>query len=301
MQRGVMSLRWVAAAALVMGVAMSQPAQAQDLPKMRIAVVATNVVNYSAEDATRVTLAISAALRRVLDVTVHGDLVTQTTAAQAAIDMQRCTLDAECIGDMRRALKVDALLLVSLARIGDVSRVDIRYVSPQSSEAVQVFQDTMKTLTIDDFEHKARDLVPDARVRDKPLPKEPVEPLKTRPDAVKKPVVVSKPAPKKQARGSRFTTPVLISGGVTVAALAGGITFGVLALGHSECEAEPGCAQSEADKADRQALISDVLLATAGVGAIVTAVLFTTAGDEQVRASVAPTRGGAAVVLGGRF
>lgn len=289
-----MRSHWTTRVCATVALCMVLPAVASAQGSIRVAVIANNAVNLTMDEATEVTLAISSALRQSLDATVVGDVATQAAATQAVASLEQCVIDPACVATLRGALEVDALLFVSLARVGPVTRVEVRYAAPKSNRTVQVLNLELNEAPSDQiFLKHARALVPDAQPRSTGELK-----VVTGPGGAFKPIPAR--ATENEAP-SRFTTPVMVVGGLTVATAIGATVLGISAIS-DDCN-DVACDEQGVDSVNNRALVTDVLWGATIVGAAVTGYLFWKAGKERPssQVSVVPSAGGAHVVLGGRF
>jgi len=245
-----------------------------------VAVVVNNVVNLTTDDAARVTASIASALRQELAVVAVGDSAIQAAAASAATDLETCVVEPTCIEAVRRATEVDALLFVSMARIGTVTRLEARYVAPGLDRSVQVLDTELQDIDDQWFRVRASSLVPDAQKRAGAAPVG---------------IVAEQPA----SRQDRWavTTPAIIAGSATLLTAGAATWLGISAL---NCQTDP-CTSSEADSANTKALVTDILWGATVAGAAVTGYFLWRGRPVETDVAVVPTAGGAHLVVGGHF
>jgi len=250
---------------------------------LRVAVVVNNVVNITTDEAARISAAIASALRQELSVVATGDAAIQAAAASAAPDLETCVVEPTCISAVRQATEVDALLFVSMARIGTITRLEARYVAPGLDRSVQVLDTEMQDLDAQWFRVRAASLVPDAKKRSPANPD---------------PTLAPAPEPSAEHTGHwAITTPAVVAGTATLLTAGAATWLGISALA---CQSDP-CSPSEADSANTKALVTDVLWGATLAGAAVTGYFLWRGTSAETDVAVVPTSDGARLVVGGRF
>lgn len=269
------------------------PTVAQPTPTVarpRVAVIVDLTANVSSERATELGRALADALERVLDVdTLGGGDVERRLPAGGVPD--GCVAEPACIGDLGARLDASQLLLLAIVEIGGTTRIDSTWVAVATGEAVT---------------RPRIELAADARAG------EVFESAAPRllPDAPHRPLADGGGGPTAPAGPRRhLTTATWVVGGAAVAAVAGGVGFGLSArAAYGRCDREPdSCGGATRDGIATRALVADVLIAGAVIGATTAAILYLRSAHRREAPPptqawlVTPTRHGALAELRVRF
>ena len=281
----VMSVWRLGACALLGGLLAASPsaARGEDLP--RVGVVVGLAVNVDEAEAGRIVEALAEALRSTLAVdVVAGREVERRLPPEGLAD--DCIGQPACLRDLGARLDAGELLFLVLARVGERVQLDPSHVTLPSAEVVsrEAFDfDPRGELELL-FAEAAPRLLPAARLRPPPVAGERVRTELISPARI----------------------PAVVVGGLAVVAAGVGAGLGLAALGdqraleRDRCDVV-ACDPGRVDRMEQRALVADVLFGTAVLGAVLGAVLFFTAEDDEVQLAPAVGPGGAGVTLGGRF
>ncbi len=297
------------AAALVVA---APAARAQPKRVSRVGVVVAVHVNMSDDDAQSLGDQIGEGLRDALVI----DVVAGAQAARRLPPKgvgELCMARPECVKDTSQRLDADQLLFLTVVKLGKRIQVEPTWTDATGSQTAS--RDTVVldagASARDTFAGAATRLLPDIAVRSKTAPvEEPAPPTTSEtppaPSTIGGELAVASPAP---APRRRIHLGTWIAGGVALGALAGGVAFGLAAQSAKNDLEEEGCGErvecddSRVDSLEKKMLAADILYATAALsaGAAVFIQLRWGRRAEPAPVSVAPTPGGAALLLRGAF
>ena len=277
-------------ALVVMLAAVSATAQpAPVAARARVAVVIDLSANLSVARASELGSALADALQRELDVeTLGGDDVERRLPPGGV--PEGCIADRACIADLGARLDASELLLLSVVELDGDVRIDATWIAVATGLAV-----ARPRIDLDD-DTRAGEVFAAAAPR-------------LLPDAPRRATEHGGGPPTTPGPRRHLTAGSAVAGGVAVAALAGGVGFGLSArASYDRCERDPdGCDGAARDGIGTRALVADLLVAGAVVGAATAAILYLRSADHgeaqplAQRWIVTPTRHGALAELRVRF
>jgi hypothetical protein len=256
--------------------------------RVKVAIVPGTAVNLEITRVDALSQDLADALRTELDVETIAGLEVRRRLPDAGLPPD-CVVNQACIADVARRLEAQQLLFVVMIDTGTSGAIQVDTTWVDSVNHKSAARPAIQVPSTGDarsrFAAAATQLLPDASVRDKPLP----------------------------GLGGRMTAPVgrhlalasYVTAGVTAVGVGVGISLGLSTRNkYNACERlVPGggkCSSDERDSIRRTALIADLGWAVAVGGLIATGVLYATS-SEAPRLIVEPTPGGVAVTAAGRF
>ncbi len=269
--------------AALTGVASAQPAA----KLARIAVVPVAAVNIDTQRVDALAQDLAEGLNAELEVEAVGGLdVRRNLRADLPAD---CATLPSCAAEVAKAMGATQILFVVMVDASGTGslQVDSTWVEPSTGKTGNRPSVSLSSMTDADakvrFQENATKFLPDAKVRPK---------LKLGGGSS---LSVS------DAKPRHFTTPSLVTGGVTIVGLGVGIGFGLSARSkYNTCNAAVTCSQSQRDSINHVDLIADIGYLAALGGAIATGLLFASSGEES-HVIAAPMESGASVSYVGRF
>ncbi len=314
------------------------PAARADAPRVGL-VVATRV-NMADSEADALASRLGDALRDQLLVDVIAGAETRRRLPPAGLP-DDCVARPACVRDVAIRLDRDELLFLFMVRIGPRLQIDVTWADPSrgsipSRPALVVEGEGGKPASSGAigraFRAAPRSLLPAAarRPRPRPVPAPVAEPPavggagpsvaiggESQPGAPSVAPIDSElgdmPVPEdamlSRGHGRRVTTPVLVFGAISAAALATGVGFAVAARQDYDALEDDGCdrmpcpgADDRVDQLEHRALVADFLFAGAGAAAV-TGLIFYLTSDEDPPVRVGASAGGDSAVLsvGGQF
>ncbi len=277
--------RWFALALLV---GTTTTAAADTLP--RVAVVPGIAVNLDTARVDALSQDLAQALSAELAVSAVGGLEVRRLLPPEGLPPD-CVTKPACIADVANRTQATQLLFVVMVDSGmggsiqvDTTWVDAAAGKTSSRPAIDLTSDTNAKTK---FAGAARDLLPDAKVREKPA-------------AVGTTTNIGVTTRMTDGVPRHLTTPAKITATIGVVGLGAGIALGLKtrSLYHACEDNVVACTNSDRDSIRNFGLAADAGFVVAVGGAIATAVLYMTS-SEQPRLIVAPTANGAAI--SGRF
>jgi hypothetical protein len=262
---------------------------AEPAGKHKVAVVPGIAVNLDAARVDALGQDLAEALASQLDVDAIGGLDVRRELPSEGLPAD-CVSTPSCTADVaRRTGATQLLFAVMVGGAGGSVEIDTTWVEPASGHsAARPAVDLMSSSDADakaKFESVARQLLPDAPVREKP-------------QAVGHVTIDTKMS---AGTPRHLTTPAWIAGGVAVAGLASGITFGLVTRSkYNSCADALACSTSQKGTIRAYAAVADTSFGIAIVGAAITTVLWATSGEEP-HVIVAPTPEGATAAWIGSF
>jgi hypothetical protein len=256
--------------------------------RVKVAVVPGIAVNLDAARVDALSQDLAEALRTELDVDAIGGLEVRRQLPAAGLQPD-CVATQKCVDDVANRLGVQQLLFVVMidTGTGGAIQVDSTWVEPQTRKTAS--RPAIDIASIADaksrFAAAAQQLLPDAPVR------------------ARSSASIGRMAP---AVPRHLTRPAYITVGATVAGLGVGVSLGLVARKrYQRCsdlvdDQRVSCSPERKDSIRTVALLADAGWLLAIGGAVATAVLYATSGEES-RVIVEPIPGGAAVTAVGRF
>lgn len=259
---------------------------------IRVAVVPGIAVNLDTARVDALSQDLADALAGELEVEAIGGLEVRRMLPPEGVPPD-CVTTPTCIADVAQRTGAAQLLFVVMvdSGAGGSIQIDSTWVDPATSGVASrpAIDLTSAADAKTRFSAAARQLLPDAPVRTKPV-------------APSTSVIVGVTPTMTERVPRHFTTPAKITAGIGVAGLAAGVTFGLITRSkYSTCERDPvACTKPDRDSIRNVGVLADVGFILATGGAIATAVLYMTSGEEP-RLIVAPTGDGVAAGLAGSF
>jgi len=253
----------------------------------RVAVVPVAAVNIDTQRVDALAQDLAEALNAELEVEAVGGLdVRRNLRADLPAD---CATLPSCAAEVAKATGAAQILFVVMVDASGTGslQVDSTWVEPSTGKTSSRPSVSLSSTTDADakvrFQENATRFLPDAKVRPK---------LKV---GGGNSLAVS------DAKPRHFTTPSLVTGGVTIVGVGVGIGFGLSARSkYNTCNAAVTCSQSQRDTIKHTDLIADIGYLAALGGAIATGILFASSGEES-HVIAAPMENGASVSYFGRF
>ena len=279
-----MSLRWTLVSAAIFAAAFIGTASAE---RLKVAVVPGIAVNLDAARIDTLSQELADALRTELDIEVIGGLEVRRKLPVEGLPPD-CVATQRCIDDVARRLEAPQLLFVVMVDTGtggavqvDTTWVDAPHRRTVSRPAVDVA--TLASARAQ-FASAAQQLLPDA-------------PVRPRPEAGLGRMSATVPR--------HLALPSYLTAAASVAGLGLGVSFGIAARGrYRDCDAAAAagmaCSQRRRDSIRNTALIADAGYVIAIGGAIATAILYATSGEDS-HVIVESGPGGVTVSAAGRF
>lgn len=274
----------------------------------RVGVVVATAVNMSDADADALASRLGEALRGKLEVDVVAGADARRRLPPAGVP-DDCVARPDCVRDVAVRLGGDELLFLFVVRIGPHVQIDVTWSDPDAgsiaSRSALIVPAAGGAEEDRVFEAAPGRLLPHASPRAPQLG----EPEPDREPATE---LVSSPTPMPERRGRHINAGALVSGVVSVAALATGVGFAVAAREDYDQLEEDGCdvtacprVNRRVDRMERRALAADILFAGAGVAAATGIIFYLTSGggsESRMEIGAAPRAGGGALLsLGGVF
>ncbi len=274
--------------ALALILAMSQAAHAD---RVKVAIVPGIAVNLDASRVDALSQDLADALSTELEVDAVGGLEVRRQLPAEGLPPD-CVATPTCVADVAKRLGAAQLLFVVMVDSGGGGsvQVDSTWIEPATGKSAS--RPAIDIAVITDarsrFAAAARSLLPDAAVRPRPP---------TGGNGGGGTMTTAVPR--------HFTKTAMVTAGVAVVGLGVGIGFGIKAKNlFNDCDKPSApCSGSQEDKIRSTALIADVGFLVAAAGAVATAVLFATSGEES-RMVVSPSvesSGGVSLIFSGRF
>jgi hypothetical protein len=261
---------------------------AQARTPLRVAIVPGIAVNLDAARVDALSQDLAQALNSELLVEASGGLEVRRLLPAEDLPPD-CVTDPKCTADVARRTNADQLLFVVMvdSGAGGTIQVDITWVEPSSGRSASrpAIDLTSVTDAKTKFALAARQLLPDAPVRERPTPGG-GGPVPT----------MTKGTPR------HFSTTAKITAGVGVVGIGAGIALGLTARSrYRDCENDVVmCSEDDRSSIRTFAAAADVAFVIGIGGAVTTLVLYLNSAEEP-RFIVAPTQDGAAVTAVGRF
>jgi hypothetical protein len=331
--RSARSLALLGASAALLAAA---PAARADAPRVGL-VVATRV-NMADSEADALASRLGDALRDQLLVDVIAGAETRRRLPPAGL-ADDCVARPACVRDVATRLDRDELLFLFMVRIGPRLQIDVTWADPRrgsitSRPALVVEGQGGKPADSGAigraFRAAPRSLLPAAARRPRPRPAPapvaepaavggaastsveiggPGEPSAAPADAEVTDMPVPQDAMLSRGHGRRLTTPVVVFGAISAAALATGVGFAVAARQDYSALEDDGCdlmpcpgADDRVDQLEQRALVADFLFAGAGAAAVTGLIFYLTSDDDPpVRVGASAGGDSAVLSLGGRF
>jgi hypothetical protein len=272
----------------------------------RVGVVVATAVNMSDADADALASRLGEAVRGKLEVDVVAGTDARRRLPPAGVP-DDCVARPDCVRDVADRLGGDELLFLFVVRIGPHVQIDVTWSDPDAgaiaSRSALIVPATGGAEEDRVFEAAPGRLLPHASPR---------APQASEPDREHATELVSSPTPMPERRGRHINTGALVSGVVSVAALATGVGFAVAAREDYDQLEEDGCdvtacrgVNRRVDRMEHRALAADILFAGAGVAAATGIIFYLTSGagsESRLEIGAAPRAGGGALLsLGGAF
>jgi len=187
---------------------------------------------------------------------------------------ETCIAEPDCVRQLGQKLDVDEILFIAFVALSEdevqveVTAFDVRSGSAVSRPMVAVDPKDPENA----FREHAAELLPDAKKRPPPPPKPPEKKIVV-------PIKIEQPAP--QPRGRHIDRATLVTGSLTLAALAGAGTFALLS--NREYSAlEESCPDAcNKDTLGLYNTVADGLFVMSLVGAGLTSYFYLTSADEE--------------------
>lgn len=255
--------------------------------RIRVAVVPSISVNLDATRVDALAQELADALRTELDIDSIGGLAVRRLLPLQGLPPD-CVANQACIADVAKRLSAQQLLFVVMIDTGSggAIQVDSTWVDAQTKKSAS--RPAVDVASVANakaqFSAAATQLLPDAPVRPKPE------------------ASIGKMSP---AIPRHFTRASYLTAGTAAVGAGVGISIGIIVRNkYKDCEDQAArgtaCTSSRRDSIRRTALIADLGWTVALGGAVATAVLYATSGEES-RLIVEPTPGGVALSAVGRF
>ncbi|MBA3397953.1 MAG: hypothetical protein H0T89_35340 [Deltaproteobacteria bacterium] len=276
--------------ALALILAMFITAGAAHAERVKVAIVPGIAVNLDAARVDALSQDLADALSTELEVDAVGGLEVRRQLPPEGLPPD-CVATPACVADVAKRLDAAQLLFVVMVDSGGGGsvQIDSTWIEPATGKSAS--RPAIDIAVITDarsrFAAAARSLLPDAPVRPKP------------------PTGGNGGGTMTTAVPRHFTKTSMVTAGVAVVGLGMGIGFGIRAKNlFNDCDKPSApCSSSQEDKIRNTALIADVGFLVAAAGAVATAVLFATSGEES-RMVVSPSvesSGGVSLILSGTF
>jgi len=250
----------------------------------RVAVIPSVEVNVDASRAEALTGTLADAIRERLDTDAIGgsDVVRRLPEKGLPED---CVADARCIARIGARLEADQLLFMVIVQVGDTIQLDSTWADVATGKTIAR---PMIKLDADARAGKAF-----AAAAQKLLPDTPLRPTSTNTVVIREGGETTTPR--------HMSTTAWITGGVAVVGLGVGIGLGLSTRSaFNHCNSRDfACSDDEISGIHDRALYADLVGGVGLAAGVATAVLYWRSGGETI--AVAPTPGGAAVTVGGRF
>lgn len=257
----------------------------------RVAVVPGIAVNLDAAKVDALSQDLAEALTTQLVVDAVGGLEIRRQLPADGLPAD-CVSNPTCTGDVAKRTGASQLLFVVMVGGGGGSvQIDTTWIDASTGKRASRPAVDLTSSTDDaargKFESVAHTLLPDAAVRQKPLPP---------------PGKLSIDTKMTEATPRHFTTPSLVTAGAAGAGLLAGVVFAIETRSkYNTCDSKGfACGGAERDSIRHWALASDVSFALAIGGAIATGALYATSG-EGPHVVVTPTPEGLGASWFGRF
>lgn len=274
---------------LAIVIALTGSARADDTP-IRVAVVPGIAVNLDTARVDALSQDLAQALSRELVVEAVGGLEVRRLLPPEGLPPD-CVTQPACTADVAKRTNASQLLFVVMvdSGAGGSIQIDTTWVDPASGRSASrpALDLTSAADAKEKFAAAAPQLLPDAPIRKKTTHTDVTIGVKP---------VMTEGAPR------HFTTPAKITAAVGVVGLGAGIALGLTTRSkYHSCEDDvAACSDGNRDSIRTFGILADAGFAVAVGGAIATAVLYMTSGDEP-RLIVSPTASGATVSAFGRF
>jgi len=290
-----MSLRMRDSVALALvlgltGIAAAEPAAPAAPP--RVAIVPGIAVNLDTARVDALSQDLAKALMSELVVDAVGGLEVRRLLPAEGLPPD-CVTTPACTADVAKRTHASQLLFVVMvdSGAGGSIQIDTTWVDPAAGKTAS--RPAIDLTSASDASTKlrtaARDLLPDAAVREKPVTGGTT-------------TVIGVSTKMTDGVPRHFSTPAKITAAVGVVGLGAGIAFGLSTRSKfNACDDSPAtCTQGDRDSIRLRGIAADAGFAVALGGAIATVVLYVTSGEEP-RLIVAPTSDGATVSALARF
>lgn len=258
---------------------------------IKVAIVPSIAVNVDSARVDALGQELAEALASELDVEALGGLEVRRRLPAEGLPAD-CLTTPACVADVAKRLDADQLLFVVVVDASGTGAVqlDSTWVEPASGKSTS--RPAIDVPSINDaksrFASAARQLLPDAPVRDKPQP-----------NAGGLTAIGGTMTPEVPRH---VTTPAMITGGIAIVGLGVGIGFGLKARSeYIACDSPGACDKDQRDAIRTKTILADTGFAIAIGGIVATTVLYMTSGKES-RLVVEPAPGGGVSLAAiGRF
>jgi hypothetical protein len=278
----------LASASAVANAEPARPRVAQAEAKLRVAIVPGIAVNLDTARVDALSQDLAEALMVDLDIEAVGGLEVRRQLPPDGVPPD-CVTTPACTADVARRTGAQQLLFVVMvdSGAGGSVQVDTTWVDPAANKSASrpAIDLTSASEARTKFTAAARQLLPDAPLRSKPVTSTGTVPTMT------------------EGVPRHFTTPAKVTAAIAVVGLGAGIAFGLQTRSKfNECDSNPNaCTGSERDSIRTFGILADAGFIVAAGAAIATVALYVTS-KEEPRVIVSPTpEGGAAVTAFGRF